>query len=193
MSAVCRVPCAWLQLVHESVYDTVVARLLSAYGSVPAGDPLVPGMFYWWGCGPPGLSRVLFKFTESPWLCMTGTLLGPLHTKGAIKEYTDGLAEIKKQGGRVLFGGNVVDGEGFYVQPTIVEIDPAAPIVKTELFVPILYVMKFKVRARVAAKTPPSLRVRRVGGVALVGRADRLPWWMVWAVVGWAGLGRLHL
>ena len=102
---------------------------------------------------------------------MTGTLLGPLHTKGAIKEYTDGLAEIKKQGGRVLFGGNVVDGPGNFVQPTIVEIDPAAPIVKTELFVPILYVMKFKVRARVVAKTLTSLRVRR---------------WMVWR--WWVGL-----
>ena len=77
-----------------------------------------------------------------------GTLLGPLHTKAAIKEYTDGLEEIKKQGGKVLIGGNVVGGPGNFVEATIVEIDPAAPIVKTELFVPILYVMKFKVRGK---------------------------------------------
>lgn len=32
---------------------------------------------------------------------------------------------------------------GNYVEPTIVEIDWRAPIVKIELFVPILYVLKF--------------------------------------------------
>ncbi len=69
-----------------------------------------------------------------------GTLLGPLHTKSAIKEYTEGLEEIQKQGGKILFGGSPIEGPGNYVQPTIVEIDPSAPIVKTELFVPILYV-----------------------------------------------------
>ena len=30
-------------------------------------------------------------------------------------------------------------------------------------------------------------------GLALVGRADRLPWWMVWDGVGRAGHGRLRL
>ena len=33
---------------------------------------------------------------------------------------------------------------GNYVLPTLVEIDPSAPIVKTELFVPICYLLKFK-------------------------------------------------
>jgi len=102
-------------LIHESIYDSVVSKLLAAYASVPMGNPL-----------------------------SAGTLVGPLHTPSAIKEFTDGLDEIKKQGGRILCGGNVVEGPGNFVQPTIVEIDPSAPIVKTELFVPILYVMKFK-------------------------------------------------
>jgi aldehyde dehydrogenase family 7 protein A1 len=102
-------------LVHESVYETVKARMLAAYASVPRGDPLV-----------------------------AGTLQGPLHTRAAIKEYTDGLDEIQKQGGRILCGGKPVDGPGYFVEATIVEIDPSAPIVKTELFVPILYIMKFK-------------------------------------------------
>jgi len=102
-------------IVHESVYETVKSRMLSAYASVPRGDPLV-----------------------------AGTLQGPLHTASAVKEYKDGLAEIAKQGGTVLFGGKVVAGRGHFVEPTIIEIDPSAPIVKTELFVPILYIMKFK-------------------------------------------------
>jgi aldehyde dehydrogenase family 7 protein A1 len=73
--------------------------------------------------------------------------MGPLHTTGAVKEYTEGLAEIKRQGGRVLTGGTAHDagtGGGHFVLPTIVEIDPAAASVRTELFVPILYVFKFR-------------------------------------------------
>jgi aldehyde dehydrogenase family 7 protein A1 len=72
--------------------------------------------------------------------------MGPLHTKSAIKEYLEGLEVIKQQGGKILYGGKVHEGieGGNYVYPTIVEIDPSAEILKTELFVPILYVLKFK-------------------------------------------------
>jgi aldehyde dehydrogenase family 7 protein A1 len=100
-------------IVHEKVYDDVVARLQSAYKQVRIGDPL-----------------------------HAETLCGPLHTPAAVKEYLDGLETIKKQGGKVLTGGKRVEGPGNYVEPTIVAIDHAAPIVKTELFVPILYVIK---------------------------------------------------
>jgi len=34
-------------------------------------------------------------------------------------------------------------GPGNYVKPTLVEIDAKAPIVQEELFVPILYLLKF--------------------------------------------------
>jgi aldehyde dehydrogenase family 7 member A1 len=76
--------------------------------------------------------------------------MGPLHTKSAVKEYTEGLEEIKKQGGKILYGGEIYSGVsnggegGNYVLPTLVEIDANAEIVKTELFVPICYLIKFK-------------------------------------------------
>jgi len=57
------------------------------------------------------------------------------------------LKEIDKQGGKVLFGGKTLEDKypgGNYVYPTIIEIDPSKPIIKEELFVPILYVLKFK-------------------------------------------------
>lgn len=73
-----------------------------------------------------------------------GTLMGPLHTKNAVKGYVDGLEEIKKQGGKILTGGKVIAGPGNYVEPTIVEIAHDAAIVKEEIFAPILYVFKFK-------------------------------------------------
>jgi acyl-CoA reductase-like NAD-dependent aldehyde dehydrogenase len=57
----------------------------------------------------------------------------------------DGLKEIEKQGGKILAGGQQIPGAGNYVQPTLVEIDSSAEILQEELFVPILYIMKFKV------------------------------------------------
>jgi len=104
------------KIVHESVYDKVVEGLKKAYGQVKLGNPLEDG-----------------------------TLCGPLHTKAAVKEYEEGLKTIISQGGKILVGGKVLsDRAGNFVEPTIVEIDHSAPIVKEELFVPILYVLKFK-------------------------------------------------
>ena len=73
-----------------------------------------------------------------------GTLMGPLHTKNSVNDYVKGLEEIKKQGGKILTGGKVIDRPGNYVEPTIVEIAHDAAIVKHEIFAPILYVFKFK-------------------------------------------------
>lgn len=101
--------------LHESVYDKFVERMVSAYKTIKSGDPLEEGV-----------------------------LLGPLHSKLAIQQFKDGIQEIKKQGGKILVGGNVKAGEGNFVEPTIVEISPSAPIVQHELFAPVAYVMKFK-------------------------------------------------
>lgn len=49
------------------------------------------------------------------------------------------------QGGKILFGGSAIESQGNYVQPTIIEISPTAPVVKEELFAPVLYIMKFQV------------------------------------------------
>jgi len=58
------------------------------------------------------------------------------------------LEDIKAQGGKILYGGKTLEDKypgGHYVMPTIVEIDPRkAPIVKKELFMPIMYVIKIK-------------------------------------------------
>ena len=54
------------------------------------------------------------------------------------------MEEIKKQGGKILYGGAVIEGPGNYVQPTVVSIGHDAEIVKHELFAPVVYVIKFK-------------------------------------------------
>ncbi|RVW52145.1 Aldehyde dehydrogenase family 7 member A1 [Vitis vinifera] len=72
----------------------------------------------------------------------TGTLLGPLHTKALKRNFRTVMQKIKSQGGKV-FIGDVVSSVGNFVRPTIVEISPNADVVKEELFVPVLYVIKF--------------------------------------------------
>lgn len=72
------------------------------------------------------------------------TLLGPLHSKRAVEDYKNGIENIKKQGGEILYGGKVVDRPGNFVLPTIVAIAHDAPVVQQEIFAPILYVLKFK-------------------------------------------------
>lgn len=70
-------------------------------------------------------------------------LLGPLHSKNQIQIYEDGLKRAQEQGGKLLVGGKRIERPGNYVEPAIVEISHDAEIVQEELFVPILYVMKF--------------------------------------------------
>lgn len=57
-----------LKLVHEKIYDSVVAQLLEAYKQVKIGDPLEKG-----------------------------TLLGPLHTPASRQNFEKGIKVIKSQ------------------------------------------------------------------------------------------------
>lgn len=73
------------------------------------------------------------------------TLCGPLHTPGAVQEYLDAIAEIKKGGGKLVIGGNKLDRPGNFVEPTIVTgLTNDQPIVQQETFAPIVYILKFK-------------------------------------------------
>lgn len=71
------------------------------------------------------------------------TLLGPMHSKQGVDIYLKGIEEIKSQGGKILYGGEAVKGDGNYVLPTLVEISHDAPVVQKEIFGPILYLFKF--------------------------------------------------
>jgi aldehyde dehydrogenase (NAD+) len=104
-------------IVHESIYDQLLQRLLNAYENLPIGDPRKPGV-----------------------------LVGPLVSRDAAKTMQDALALAKQQGGKVHGGGPVTQGVpegGAYVRPAIVEIGPEAPLVQKETFAPILYVMRY--------------------------------------------------
>ena len=106
-------------IIHESVYDSFVHKMIANYEKVKIGDPLDPK-----------------------------TLMGPLIDEEAVSDYQNALVAVRQQGGTVLYGGKALDpppfGRRTFVLPTIVEIRNDAEIVQTETFAPILYVMKYR-------------------------------------------------
>ncbi|NGZ96075.1 MAG: aldehyde dehydrogenase family protein, partial [Nitrospira sp. WS110] len=101
--------------IHESRYDELVGRLVKAYAQVQIGNPLEKDV-----------------------------LMGPLIDPIAVECYRAALDEIKKEGGEMLYGGQVLSRPGYFVEPTIVRAKNEWPIVQRETFAPILYVMPFQ-------------------------------------------------
>ena len=100
--------------VQETRYEEVVQRLLHAYQQVRVGNPL-----------------------ES------GVLMGPLIDEQALEEFRMTLEEVVQDGGQILCGGEVREGPGFFVEPTIVRAENQWKVVQRETFAPILYVMPY--------------------------------------------------
>jgi aldehyde dehydrogenase (NAD+) len=102
-------------IIHESVYDQFKDRLLSIYENVNIGNPLEPD-----------------------------TLVGPMIDQLAVDAMQNALKQVEKEGGKVIFGGEVLDRDGFYVRPAIAEAKNEFEIVQEETFAPILYLIKYK-------------------------------------------------
>ena len=102
-------------IAHESIYDELKNKLVSAYSQVKIGNPL-----------------------------MSDTLMGPLIDKNAVTSYENALEKVKKSGGNILCGGTQLDGPGNFVSPVIAEVENEWDVVQEETFAPILYIMKFK-------------------------------------------------
>lgn len=102
-------------IVHESIYEQTLKSLVQAYQQLKVGDPMD-----------------------------TKNHVGPVIDQNAVDLYLEAIASVKAHHGKIAFGGKRLERLGFFVEPTIVEADPTWPIVHTETFVPILYVMPFK-------------------------------------------------
>ena len=100
-------------IVQESRYDELVKRLVSAYEQVNIGDPLAKD-----------------------------TLMGPLVNQNSVSDYKNALEKVKEAGGKILYGGEVLEGN--FVQPTIVKAENHWNIVQKETFAPILYIIAYK-------------------------------------------------
>ncbi|MGH8262039.1 MAG: aldehyde dehydrogenase family protein, partial [Steroidobacteraceae bacterium] len=98
--------------VHAAKREELERRLVAAYKQVRIGDPLSPG-----------------------------TLMGPLIDSNAVERYQSAIAAAKAAGGEVIYGGKAVAGAGNFVEPTIIRARNEWPIVQSETFAPVLYVI----------------------------------------------------
>jgi aldehyde dehydrogenase (NAD+) len=105
-------------IIHESVYDAFVAKLVKAYGQLRIGDPLDQNNH-----------------------------VGPLIDQDAVANYLGSIEKCKAEGGKFLVEGGVLAGEGYtsgcYVKPCIAEVKNDFKIVQHETFAPILYLIKY--------------------------------------------------
>ncbi len=105
-------------IVHHSVKESFVKKLVSMYRRLPIGDPMEPE-----------------------------TLMGPLIDKKAKENMNAAIEAAVDQGGEIIYGGTslTIKGleNGFYVTPALVEARNDLQIVQQETFAPILYVITY--------------------------------------------------
>jgi aldehyde dehydrogenase (NAD+) len=112
-------------IVHSSVADALVDRIVAAYRQLPVGDPSADG-----------------------------TLVGPLIHETAYRDMVGALEQARSDGG-VVTGGerhHIGRGDGrgedepgaYYVAPAVVRMPGQTDIVHTETFAPILYVLTYE-------------------------------------------------
>ncbi|MGH3636113.1 MAG: L-piperidine-6-carboxylate dehydrogenase [Mycobacterium sp.] len=103
-------------IVHRSVADEVVGRIVAAYRQLPIGDPSA-----------------------------AGTLVGPLIHETAYRDMVGALQQARADGGEVIGGErhDIGHPNAYYVAPALVRMGSQTAIVATETFAPILYVLTY--------------------------------------------------
>ena len=85
-------------IVHETMYDTLIEKLKTTYSQLKIGNPLDED-----------------------------THVGPLIDKWAVEDFQSSIQKVKDEGGNVIIGGDVLEGEGYesgcYVTPCIAEAE----------------------------------------------------------------------
>jgi L-aminoadipate-semialdehyde dehydrogenase len=99
-------------LAHKAIAAELEKRLIHAYKQVRVGDPLEQG-----------------------------TLMGPLIDAKAVAGYQAAITAAQAAGGELLYGGKTLEGDGNFVEPAIVRARNEWPIVQTETFAPVLYLI----------------------------------------------------
>jgi aldehyde dehydrogenase (NAD+) len=74
--------------------------------------------------------------------------VGPLIDTDAVKAMQNAIAAATKEGGKLVWGGDVLEGKGYesgcYVKPAIIEASNDYAIVQDETFAPILYLIPYE-------------------------------------------------
>ena len=107
-------------IIHEDIYDEVRDKMVAAYHKIE--------------------SKVGNALDEN-------FLVGPLIDEHSVTLFRNAVAQVEKEGGKVLFGGQKLEGPGFesgnYVMPCIAEAENHFEIVQEETFAPIVYLIKY--------------------------------------------------
>lgn len=101
-----------LILVEEKIYQTFIKELLKKVSQIKLGDPF-----------------------DS----LVG--LGPLRSREHLNKVLEKIEELKKKGAKVLYGGRPLDTKGYYLLPTLMEVDE---IIYEEFFAPVVLINRFK-------------------------------------------------
>ncbi len=112
-------------IVQDGVHDALIERLIEKAESIKIGDPLAEE-----------------------------TQMGPLATQGQRDRIETLLEQSIAQGAELLTGGKrpAAFNKGYYFEPTIVRCEhQKLPVVETELFGPVLSVLRFKDEAEAIA------------------------------------------
>ena len=106
-------------IIHKSVKEKFVHALINAYKQIKIGNPL----------------------DES-------VNMGPVADGSAIKDMLASIEKLKNEGGKVLYGGELIQVPklegGFYITPAIAEAKNEMKIVKDETFAPLLYIIEYE-------------------------------------------------
>ena len=100
-------------IIDARIYDVFVEKLTTRVAKFTVGDPAVQSTF-----------------------------MGPVVNEAAFRSISEYI-EVGKKEGRLIFGGERVGDEGYFLQPTVfADIAPDARISQEEIFGPILAVIK---------------------------------------------------
>ncbi|MET8763462.1 aldehyde dehydrogenase family protein [Lentzea sp. NPDC004782] len=103
-------------LVAAPLYDAVVEALAGAVPHVPLGDPFDPA-----------------------------TVIGPMAGERHLSKVEGYVAQAKADGGRIVAGGRRADRAGFFYEPTVIaDLPDYSPVVREEIFGPVLTVQRFE-------------------------------------------------
>ncbi|WP_167194455.1 L-piperidine-6-carboxylate dehydrogenase [Brevibacterium pigmentatum] len=105
-------------IVHESIADEFVDKVVAAYKTLSIGSP-----------------------TDD------GVLVGPLINSGSYEAMQAALKQAEAEGGEILCGGGRMLADerpnAHYVEPAVVRMPAQSAVVKEETFAPILYVVTY--------------------------------------------------
>ena len=110
--------------VHKDIKEAFLKRLSERLANAVIGDPMDPA-----------------------------TSFGPMVSKQQMDIALGYIAKGEAEGARLVYGGKAIEGEGFYMQPTVfADVTDDMTIAREEIFGPVMAVLDFEDEADVLAR-----------------------------------------